>query len=213
MESRFDWFRNAFGVVLGLIVGLITLSPVALKAIDMLPVLSILTPAQDQEVAGAVTFYATADSEGVASLQFQVDGQDFGSPITAGSCRATWNSTEAVDGLHTVQAIGRDEFNNPISSAAGDGPSQQFCSDTDTDADPNADANTHANPDTDTHATPDADPDANAATLYPDARECRRHPVAVTERHCLGNGAGLRVGAGTDLVGMGAPPDHVGCEG
>jgi hypothetical protein len=47
-----------------------------------------------------------------------VDGQDFGNPITAGSCRASWDSTQAADGLHTVQAIGRDEFNNPLTSQA-----------------------------------------------------------------------------------------------
>ena len=118
MESRLDWFRNALGVLLGLVVGFIAMSPVTLKAVAMLPLLSILTPTQNQEVAGYVTFWATADSEGVASLQFRVDGQDLGSPITAGSCRASWDSTQAVDGLHTVQAIGRDEFNNSITSQA-----------------------------------------------------------------------------------------------
>lgn len=116
MESRLVGFRNVLGPVVGLLVGFIAMTPVAVKAIAMLPVISLLSPVQNQDVAGSVTFQAWADSEGLVSLQFKVDGEDFGSAITAGPCWKTWDSTEAIDGLHTVQAVGHDQFNNVINS-------------------------------------------------------------------------------------------------
>ena len=45
-------------------------------------------------------------------LQFKVDGANLGSEITAGSCRAPWDSSKTNDGLHTVQAVARDQYNN-----------------------------------------------------------------------------------------------------
>jgi hypothetical protein len=100
------------GGILGLIVGLAVTSPVVLTALSMLPVMSILTPIQNQIVSGTVGFYAAADSAGVVGLQFKVDGSNLGTEITSGSCRASWDSTKTGDGLHTVQAIARDQYNN-----------------------------------------------------------------------------------------------------
>ena len=118
MESRFDWFRNTFSVVLGLIAGFAMVSPVTLKAIAMTPVLSLMQPSPNQEVSGHVAFYALANSEGVVSLQFQVDGEDYGPEITSGLCTTIWNSQDAADGLHTIQAVAQDEFSNRILSPA-----------------------------------------------------------------------------------------------
>ena len=117
MKRLHDRITSTLGVVVGLVTGLLVLNPAAVKAIGMLPVLSILTPSQNQEVSGYVTFYAVADAEGIASLQFLVDGVNVGAEIGAGSCRVAWNSNDATDGLHTVQAIGRDEGGSTISSA------------------------------------------------------------------------------------------------
>ena len=110
MESRLVWFRNVLGPVVGLVVGFIAMTPVAVKAIAMLPVISLLNPAQNQEVAGFVTFQAWADSEGLVSLQFKVDGGDVGSPITAGPCWAAWNSTEAISGSTCWWRDGTNSF-------------------------------------------------------------------------------------------------------
>lgn len=104
--------RGVLGGVLGLIVGLAVSSPVVVAALSMLPVISILTPLQNQIVAGQVSFHAVADSAGVVGLQFKVDGANLGSEITSGSCRAAWDSTKTGDGLHTIQAIARDQYNN-----------------------------------------------------------------------------------------------------
>jgi len=116
MSKSFEFVRNGVGVATGLAIGYLLTAPVAVAALDMLPVISLLNPSANQEVAGHVTFYAAADSEGIVSLRFQVDGQDYGSEISAGSCRATWDTTQAGDGLHTVQAVARDESGNVISS-------------------------------------------------------------------------------------------------
>src|SRR4249920_2314315 len=96
--------RRALGMALGLAFGFAVTSPVGLAALGMLPVISILTPSPNQTVSGQVSFYTVADSAGVVSLQFQVDGQNHGSQITSGACRTSWDSTQTGDGLHTIQA-------------------------------------------------------------------------------------------------------------
>jgi hypothetical protein len=89
-----------------------------------MPVLTIFTPFQNQTVDGTVPLYVQADSIGTVSLQFKIDGQDFGTPITAGSCRASWDSTQTGDGLHTIQAVGLDQFGKHHHVAAGDCPGE-----------------------------------------------------------------------------------------
>ena len=115
--------RSLAGGILGLIAGLLITSPTfvnafstPIAALGLMPVLTIFTPFQNQTVSGTVPFYVQADSIGTVSLQFKIDGQDFGTPITAGSCRASWDSTQTGDGLHTIQAVGMDQFGNTTMS-------------------------------------------------------------------------------------------------
>ncbi len=58
------------------------------------------------------TLLRAGGQRGIVSLQFKIDGQNFGPAITAGSCRASWDSAQTGDGLHTIQAVGLDEFGN-----------------------------------------------------------------------------------------------------
>ena len=104
--------RGGLGIATGLLSGFVVTMPIAAAAYDLLPILSFVAPAQNQIVTGAATFYVRSDSAGVVGLQFQIDGQNFGSEITSGSCRATWDSSQKADGLHTIQAIGRDQYGN-----------------------------------------------------------------------------------------------------
>jgi len=104
--------RGALGVVSGLLAGFVVSLPIVIAAHDLLPVMSILYPFQNQQVGGYVTVFNRADSAGVVGLRFQIDGQDLGSEITSGSCKAIWDSTQKTDGLHTIQAIGRDQYGN-----------------------------------------------------------------------------------------------------
>ena len=115
--------RRLAGGILGLIAGLLITSPTfvntfstRITALGLIPVLTIFTPFQNQTVSGTVPFYVQADSIGTVSLQFKIDGQDFGTAITAGSCRAKWDSTQTGDGLHTIQAVGMDQFGNTTMS-------------------------------------------------------------------------------------------------
>ena len=83
----------------------------------MIPGLSLLSPIDSSNVSGTVTFVAAADADGLASLQFRVDGNDYGPAITSGSCRAAFDTTTTTDGPHTIQAIGLDEYGNTVASS------------------------------------------------------------------------------------------------
>src|SRR5688572_6578405 len=80
----------------------------------MIPGLSLLAPTNNSNVSGTITFVAAADAEGLVSLQFKIDGADYGSAITSGSCRATFDTRSTTDGPHSIQAVGHDEFGNTV---------------------------------------------------------------------------------------------------
>ena len=113
MRTSVGAVRNAVGLLLGFGFGLILTSP-TVSALSMVPGLSLLAPTDNSNVSGTITFAAAADSEGLVSLQFKVDGQDYGSLITGGSCRATFDSRSTNDGPHTITAVGQDEFGNSV---------------------------------------------------------------------------------------------------
>ena len=62
MKVRTTRARHALGIALGLIFGFAITSPVGVAALGMLPVISVLTPSQNQAVTGTVSFYAAADT-------------------------------------------------------------------------------------------------------------------------------------------------------
>ena len=105
--------RNVAGLLLGFGFGMVLMSP-TVSALSMVPGLSLLAPSNNSNVSGTITFVAAADSEGLVSLQFKVDGNDYGSVITGGSCRATFDTRQTGDGPHTVTALGVDEFGNSV---------------------------------------------------------------------------------------------------
>ena len=110
MQAR--WMRGVLGIVTGLFAGFVVGLPIVIAAHDLLPIISFVAPSQNSTVTGAATFYIRSDSAGLVGLQFQIDGQNFGSEITSGACRATWDSSQKPDGLHTIQATGRDQYGN-----------------------------------------------------------------------------------------------------
>ena len=55
---------------------------------------------------------------GVAGVQFQVDGQNQGSEITGSPYSTTWNTSGVTAGSHTITAIARDRGGNQTVSAA-----------------------------------------------------------------------------------------------
>jgi peptidoglycan/xylan/chitin deacetylase (PgdA/CDA1 family) len=87
----------------------LTSSVVTPPPVNVAPTVSIATPAANAAVSGAVSLSANAaDDKGVAKVQFQIDGANFGSAATAAPYTASWDSKTVADGAHTVAAIATD---------------------------------------------------------------------------------------------------------
>jgi hypothetical protein len=77
------------------------------------PAVSFTTPTADQTVSGPVTITANATSaQGMATVQFQVDGTNLGAPLTGSGPAFTthWASPLLPNGSHTITAIAKDNF-------------------------------------------------------------------------------------------------------
>jgi hypothetical protein len=72
------------------------------------PVVTFNAPTNNQILSGAVTFSVNAtSSQGIASVQFQVDGVNAGAAATGAGPVFTslWASPQATDGSHTASAV------------------------------------------------------------------------------------------------------------
>lgn len=83
------------------------------------PTVTFMSPSAGSVVSGnAVGIAVTAtDNVGVVAVQFEIDGRPFGNELTAAPFAATWDSTLAADGSHTLSATARDAAGNRISSS------------------------------------------------------------------------------------------------
>ena len=82
------------------------------------PVVSMTAPSGGATVIGTITLSATAsDNIGVAGVQFQVDGVNFGSEDTLAPYSISWSSTSVLNGSHTITARARDAAGNRTTSA------------------------------------------------------------------------------------------------
>ena len=83
------------------------------------PTVSITSPASGAAVSGTVSVTANAsDNVGVAGVQFLLDGTNLGAEDTAAPYTASWNTTGAANGSHTLTAVARDAAGNRTTSAA-----------------------------------------------------------------------------------------------
>jgi hypothetical protein len=77
------------------------------------PVVTISDPEEGTTVSGQIALGATAaDSVGVASVAFLVDGVAVGSPDTTPPFMVPWNTTKASFGTHSISARATDEAGN-----------------------------------------------------------------------------------------------------
>jgi hypothetical protein len=77
------------------------------------PTVSIANPAGGQTVSTTVPVAANAtDDVAVASVQFFLDGQPLGSPVTAPPYAIQWDTTTAANGMHTLSAQATDTSGN-----------------------------------------------------------------------------------------------------
>lgn len=73
------------------------------------PTVSVTAPTGGSTLSGFTILTASAsDNYGVASVQFMVDGNPIGSPITASPYSLTYNTMGLVDGSHTITAKATD---------------------------------------------------------------------------------------------------------
>ena len=81
------------------------------------PAVSITGPASGAKVSGTVTVTATSSSSvGIASVQFQLDGGNVGSAVTASPYSYSWNTTTVSNGSHTLAATAKDTSSNSTTS-------------------------------------------------------------------------------------------------
>jgi hypothetical protein len=81
------------------------------------PSVSVTSPANSALLHQTVTVSASAtDNVAVASVQFQVDGQNLGSAVTAAPYSVSWNTAAVADGSHTLTAVATDTSGNTASS-------------------------------------------------------------------------------------------------
>ncbi|MBX4187888.1 MAG: hypothetical protein KW793_02005 [Candidatus Doudnabacteria bacterium] len=73
------------------------------------PTVSITNPIASSTVTGTINISANAsDNQGVAGVQFRVDGVNVGSEDTSSPYSVSWNSTSAANGNHVFTAVARD---------------------------------------------------------------------------------------------------------
>jgi Big-like domain-containing protein/calcineurin-like phosphoesterase family protein len=83
------------------------------------PTATVTSPAEGASVSGSINLTADAsDNVGVAGVQFQVDGTNVGAEDTTAPYEATWDTTTATNGSHSVTAIARDAAGNTGTSPA-----------------------------------------------------------------------------------------------
>ncbi len=81
------------------------------------PAVAITAPLDQSSVSGSVAIVASAaDDVGVVGVQFQVDGVALGAEKSTAPYTATWDTTVAAEGAHTLAAIARDAAGNQSES-------------------------------------------------------------------------------------------------
>ena len=83
------------------------------------PSVSITAPANGATLSGLVTVAADASESGgqITQVQFQLDGNALGGPVTQSPYQISWDTTTASNGTHTLTAIATDSAGNTATSA------------------------------------------------------------------------------------------------
>lgn len=73
---------------------------------DSAPSVSITSPSNNSSINGTVELAANAsDNSGIASVQFYIDGNAVGSPVTSAPYQTSWNSASVPNGDHSLTAV------------------------------------------------------------------------------------------------------------
>jgi hypothetical protein len=91
----------------------------ASKADAGAPTVAITAPAGGTTLTGTAALKATAtDDVAVVKLQYKLDGNDIGTPLTAAPYDMDWNSNGTTDGIHSLTAVATDAAGNSTVSPA-----------------------------------------------------------------------------------------------
>jgi hypothetical protein len=92
----------------------------ALTTNSTVPTVSMSAPSDGATVSGpAVSVSATAGgSVAIAGMQFTLDGSNLGAEVTSIPYTITWNTSAAVNGVHTLSAVARDVAGNTSIASA-----------------------------------------------------------------------------------------------
>jgi hypothetical protein len=83
------------------------------------PLVKLTEPQPNATVKGIIQVGATAsDDTGVAKVQFKLDGQSLGAPVTAPPFAASWDTRTVSQGQHTISAEAYDAAGN-LGTTAG----------------------------------------------------------------------------------------------
>jgi hypothetical protein len=97
---------------------LTTSAPVTIAVDNSAPMVSITSPASGAIVSGMLTVEAAAsDDVGVAGVQFQYNGINFGAETTTNPYSVTGDTTTVPNGSYTLTAVARDTAGNLTTSA------------------------------------------------------------------------------------------------
>ena len=82
------------------------------------PSISLTSPTTGTTLSGTVTIAASAtDNIGVAGVQFQINGTNFGAEDTTSPFSISWDTTGVAPGQYNLTAIARDAAGNTTNSA------------------------------------------------------------------------------------------------
>jgi Big-like domain-containing protein/carbohydrate esterase-like protein len=82
------------------------------------PTVTITSPASGSTISGTINVTANAsDNQGVAGVQFQLDGVNGGAEDGTAPYSVTWDTTATPNGTHTLTAVARDAAGNRTTSS------------------------------------------------------------------------------------------------
>jgi chitinase len=82
------------------------------------PTVTLGSPPTGTTIGGVVSVTASASSSlGLGGVQFKLDGEDLGAPMTSGPYAFMWNTSAVPDGRHGLAAVAWDADGNASTSA------------------------------------------------------------------------------------------------
>jgi hypothetical protein len=82
------------------------------------PTVNLTNPTAGQTVSGTASVAANAaDNVAVAKVQFLLDGNPLGAPVTSSPYAISWDTTSVSNGTHTLSAVATDTSGNTATAA------------------------------------------------------------------------------------------------